>query len=301
MFLDGVGLGDDAEYNPFTSAALPHIHALLDGRIPLVTNAPFHAQSATLVALDATLGVEGTPQSGTGQTALFTGANAAELHGAHFGPWVPTKLRAMLREESVLAKAVAAGLSVTFANAYPEELIRMADDPAIRLPKFLRAGPPIAAMGASVFTRNATDLMAGNAVASEILNDGWRKHLGIVGLPEVSAREAGVTLAGIAAGYDLTLFAHYRTDTVGHEKDLDRCVEAMERVDAFIGGIVERMPPEMTLVIASDHGNIEDTRTGHTRNPVMGIVAGPNHREAAAGATSLLDVAPMIMRLLDVS
>ncbi|MEO5511319.1 MAG: alkaline phosphatase family protein [Longimicrobiales bacterium] len=298
LFLDGVGLGDDADYNPFVQADLPNLRRLLDGTVPLRAVAPLHTAAATLLALDATLDVEGTPQSGTGQATLLTGRNAAQMHGAHFGPWVPVRLRPMLREDSVLAQAIAVGHTVTFANAYPEELIRLAEVPAARVPQFLRAGPPVAAIGAGVFTRNASDLKRGNAVASEIVNDGWRDRLGVTGLPDLSPAEAGENLARISAGYDLTLFAHYQTDTEGHRKDTSAAVAALERVDTFLGGVVATMSADTLLFVTSDHGNIEDTRTGHTRNPAIALAVGRDHEILTAGVESLLDVTPMIMRIL---
>ncbi|MDQ2998229.1 MAG: aminotransferase class I/II-fold pyridoxal phosphate-dependent enzyme, partial [Chloroflexota bacterium] len=49
-------------------------------------------------AIDATLGVDGLPQSGTGQTALLAGFNAAALHGRHQPHVPPVALRALLAE-----------------------------------------------------------------------------------------------------------------------------------------------------------------------------------------------------------
>ncbi|HEX6693639.1 MAG TPA: alkaline phosphatase family protein [Longimicrobiales bacterium] len=307
VFLDGVGLGDDAAYNPFNAAKLPAMRALLDDRVPMASAVPLASTRATLVGLDATLGVDGTPQSGTGQATLLTGRNAASLHGRHFGPWVPAAIRPLLRNDSVLARAVRAGKRAAFANAYPRELIELmkadaeaeqAGTPRKRLPQFLRAGPPVAAAGAGLLTRDAADILGGNAVASEIVNDGWRERLGHLELPDITAREAGITLAAIAARHDLTLFAHYATDTVGHTQDLGQAVRALERVDEFLDGLTSAIPPETAVIVASDHGNIEDTRTDHTRNPAIGLFIGTGHARHAAHCASLLDVAPLIMALL---
>jgi 2,3-bisphosphoglycerate-independent phosphoglycerate mutase len=300
IFLDGVGLGDAAPYNPFTIASLPTLRGLLDGAIPLHASAPLHTARASLLALDATLGVAGTPQSGTGQTTMLTGRNAAELHGGHFGPWVPMRLRPMLRAENVLTRAAAAGLSAAFANAYPAELITLAAQTETRLPAFMRAGPVVAALGAGLLTRTHDELMTGNAVASEIVNDGWRDRLGYADLPTVTPIEAGERLARIASHHDLTFFAHYATDAVGHAKEPAAAAAALERVDAFLGGVAAAVDDQCMIVVASDHGNIEDTRTGHTRNPALGLVIGAGHAAASAGAASLLDVCPMLLRMIGV-
>src|SRR5690606_37535490 len=109
VFVDGVGLGPaDPAVNPLARPDLPALAALLDGRAPVLEAAPYHGRAASLVGLDATLGAPGLPQSGTGQAALLTGRNAAELFGRHFGPWTPTALRPLVERESILARARAA-------------------------------------------------------------------------------------------------------------------------------------------------------------------------------------------------
>jgi hypothetical protein len=302
LFVDGVGLGpDDPAANPFSTASLPVLTRLLDGRRPLIGNAPTHAQSASLVALDATLGIDGTPQSGTGQATLLTGRNAARLHGRHFGPWVPTALRTMVAEESVLARAKNAGRSVAFANAYPEEAVhRDGAKPDRRRPSFLRAGPPVAALGAGVLSRHTDALMRGDAVASEITNEAWRLHLRRTDLPRIDAHRAGINLARITSHNDLTLFAHYSTDTIGHRGDFARATAALETLDAIVGGITEALAPDALVFVTSDHGNIEDATRGHTRNPAIGLAIGKGHESFAAGLRTLEDVTPAILGALGV-
>src|SRR5687768_17734503 len=105
----------------------------------------------------------GVPQSGTGQFTLLTGRNGAHAFGRHYGPYVPTALRQELRETNVMTIARRAGRSVAFANAYPEELFggspAEADAAAVGP---LRAGPPLAALGAGVLTRHTKELHEGD-------------------------------------------------------------------------------------------------------------------------------------------
>ena len=292
LFLDGVGLGAYDEHNPFTRADVPVLRGLLDGALPTLSHAGRTTAHASLHALDATLGMEGLPQSGTGQAALFTGEDAISLHGRHFGPWVPTGLRPMLAERNLLVRAQAAGRRVAFANAYPEELVSQVHAGTRRLPAFLRAGPPLVALAAGMLTRHTPELARGDAVASEITNAGWRRMLK-KDVPVISAAEAGINLARIVAAHDLTLFAHYATDSAGHEKALTPAVAALERVDAFLGGLLGAMSPDTLIVIASDHGNIEDVRMQHTRNPALGLVIGPT--AATAHLRAITDVAPYLL------
>ncbi len=296
VFLDGVGIGPgDAAYNPFAVARLPRIQELLSGQLPvsehLDADGRIVAERAVLVAADATMGVEGLPQSGTGQTALLTGRNAAAEYGRHFGPWVPTPLRPMLAAENLLRRALDAARTVAFANAYP--LSGIPADPRIfRRP----AGPMLAAQSAGVLTRGAAELAEGRAVASSITNERWREHLGN-DVPEVNPEEAARTLARIAAEVDVTLFAHYDTDYTGHRGDLAGAVAALERVDAFLGALADALPADALLVVSSDHGNVEDVRGGHTLNPVPVLALGAG-RQTFVNARSLMDMTPMILNAL---
>jgi bisphosphoglycerate-independent phosphoglycerate mutase (AlkP superfamily) len=148
--------------------------------------------------------------------------------------------------------------------------------------------------------RHEDDLGAGRAVSSEIVNDGWIKHLGHHALPDVTAEKAGGNLAAIAADAELTLYAHYATDTAGHRGGMEGSVAALERVDRFLAGVLGGMPSDMTLLIASDHGNIEDVTGGHTQNPALGLAAGPGSDDFAH-SRSLLDVAPAVLRHLHIA
>jgi 2,3-bisphosphoglycerate-independent phosphoglycerate mutase len=298
VFLDGVGIGPaDAARNAFAAARLPTLRALLGGRLPVQDDLDAEGRiafdRAVLVAADATLGVDGTPQSGTGQTALLTGHNAAETYGRHFGPWVPTVLRDLLARDNLLSRAAAAGARPAFANAYP---IAAADaDPRIfRRP----AAPPLAARAAGVLTRDLPALLAGDAVASSITNERWTQASPHE-VPPVTAEEAGRRLARIAAAAHATLFAHYDTDYAGHRGGLPAAIAALEKVDAFLTGVVAEMTDDTLLVVSSDHGNLEDAEAGHTRNPVPVLAVGPGHDEIAARVHAITDVAPAMLTLLD--
>jgi hypothetical protein len=129
VFLDGVGIGSpDSDTNPFLSANLPTLRNLLGAPTPalgVTTNETPYGR-AVGKPLDPLMGMEGLPQSGTGQTALLTGENAAAIYGRHFGPWVPVPLRPLMMEKNLLTGAKAQGISTTFANAYPSQYIQRA-------------------------------------------------------------------------------------------------------------------------------------------------------------------------------
>jgi hypothetical protein len=298
VFLDGVGIGaGDPAFNPFAAAHLPRIRALLGGRLPVAehldADGRIVAERAVLAAADATLGIQGLPQSGTGQTTLLTGRNGAAEYGRHFGPWVPTPLRPMLAAENLLRRAIDAGRTVAFANAYP--LSGAPADPRIfRRP----AGPMLAAQSAGALTRGAAELAEGRAVASSITNERWREHLGS-DVPQVTPEDAGRTFARISTDADVTLFAHYDTDYTGHRGALDDAVAALERVDAFLGALADALSPDTLLVVSSDHGNVEDVRGGHTINPVPVLASGAGY-ERFMNADSLIHVTPLLLQALGI-
>jgi len=149
-----------------------------------------------------------------------------------------------------------------------------------------------------VLNRHTPELVRGDAVASEITNDGWREHLGRTSVPVIDPVTAGRNLARIASAHDLTLFAHYATDYAGHSRAAAAARHALERCDAFFGGIVAHVADDMLLVVTSDHGNIEDMRAGHTRNPSIGLVVGAGHATFARRLSALTDVAPAMLSCL---
>lgn len=302
-----MGLGPAVSSNPFSAARVPVLESLLDGRRPLADAAPYYGPAASLIGVDATHGTPGTPQSGTGHTTLLTGVDAVARFGRHHGPWVPTALRPLVVRDSILATAAAAGRRVAFANAYPEEAMARIPtgvplEEAVRSRRLgpLRAGPPLAALGAGLLTRHTPELERGDAVSSEITNDGWIKRLGRTSLPSPSPRQAGRSLARIAEGQDLTLYAHYTPDHVGHRGTWEEAVAALEAVDTFLGGVLEGLPEDVLLVVASDHGNIEDVTREHTRNPALGLVVGEGHEAVARSIGDLRDVPAAILRRLGI-
>lgn len=286
-----MGVGhDDADRNPFLQAEIPTLRDLLDGPVPTLAEPERAGPRAVAFPLDATLGVSGTPRSGTGQTALLTGHNAAELHGAHFGPWAPVALRPLLADENLLRRAADGGLRVAFANAYPRGYRDRVSPRSV-------APVTLAADAAGLLVRHREALGRGDAIATEILNDGWRKRIGAA-VPEIRPEDAGRNLARIAADHDLTLFAHYGTDHAGHRRSEEAAVSALVRIDRFLRGVVEALDPEACLLVASDHGNIEDLRTQHTRNPALGLLAGSGAVRRRHEIHDIRDVAPAVVRWL---
>ena len=77
----------------------------------------------------------------------------------------------------------------------------------------------------------------------------------------------------------------------------------LERLDEFIGGIVEQMDHARTLLlVTSDHGNIEDLSTRrHTDAKVPGLVIGSKaaREKFVDGLTDLTGIAPAIKTIIN--
>lgn len=297
VFLDGVGLAPPGSHNPFSQVPMPRLTALLGGPLVLDGAACQAVESSgsnhdvILRALDACLGVPGLPQSATGQAALFTGVNAPLLVGGHVAAFPTARLRELIAERSVLKQAADAGGRVLFANAHSERFWQM-----VRGRKRRLGASTLTALAAGTAIPTLADLVEGRALLWDITHEIATDHLGY-DLPLVPAEEAGLRLTRLAAEHDLLLFETFMPDLAGHRRLDPEWV--LTRLDAFLGAVFEHRPPHVTLVVCSDHGNLEDTSTkAHTTNPVPLLACGPGAaRFGQAG--SITDVVPAIVSLLE--
>ena len=300
LFLDGVGIGRrDPHVNPFFAANLPALRSMFDGELPSLHSRRASSRSATLIPLDPNLGVAGLPQSGTGQTALFTGVNAPRLVGKHFGPYPYSTLKPVLQERNIFRRLLFADRSVAFANAFPDRFFEYARQPRARL-----TVTTLSCQYAGIPLRTHVELAAGTAVSADITGAGWAA-LGHRHVPLLEPAEAGRRVARLTRDHDFVLFEYWKTDHAGHSQSMHEAVEVLEKFDGFLVGIMEGLDTRETLLlITSDHGNLEDLSTkSHTRNPVPLILYGFHHAEHAreldaAGTPDLTHITPFILRLL---
>ncbi|HLC20703.1 MAG TPA: peptidase, partial [Candidatus Methylomirabilis sp.] len=241
IFVDGFGIGDDnPDVNPLARARTTHLRAAC-GKV----EGPALRAGALVVSTDATLNVGGLPQSATGQTTLLTGINAARKVGRHVHGFCTRALAGILDGASLFARVREGGGRATFANAYTPEFFRGER-------RFLSV-TTVAAKQTGLPLRDLADLARGEAVFHDITNRSLRTRG--YGLPEVSPQEAGRRMARLARSHDFTLYEHFQTDQAGHERDMDRGVELLERLDLLVDAVLEATDRDDTLVVvASDHG-----------------------------------------------
>ncbi len=293
FFVDGVGLGPKQDSNPLSTIEAPALQHLAHGQQWIQPLSPHTGKRHLVRSLDATLGIEGLPQSGTGQASLLTGVNCAEIVGRHFGPFPHSKTHPTLQEQNLfrqIRQQSGETASVSFANAFPPQYFE-----ATRRRSTVTT---YCCEASEVPLRDVRSLRTGDALAADLTGRTWRDHLHL-DVPERTLPDAADVLVSTMRQHALTLFEYFLTDKVGHRR-IDTPPESLlQTLDQFLGAVLQRLDPTReTLLITSDHGNLEDTsHTQHTRNPVPLLVYGwaaPYFTEA----TTLTDVTPGIVTAL---
>lgn len=301
IFLDGIGLGEDnLETNPLSRARMPKLQALLNGRSLVRNSAPFVGERASLIAIDPNIGVNGLPQSATGQAVLLTGVNIPAAIGYHYGPKPNPEVAAHLNGETLFSRCVKAGKKAALLNAYPPRYFDGIDSG-----KRLYSSIPLAVTNAGLGLFRQEDLFAGRAMSADFTGEGWRTMLGFPESPVMDAHQAGQKLVSLAKEYDFSFFEYWASDYAGHGQEMETAVGLMETFDGVLGGVVEEMDrgpgagDDLLVLVTSDHGNMEDLSTRkHTDAHVPGLVIGSStaREEFTQGLTDLTHVAPAIWK-----
>ena len=275
VFIDGVGYGEAGEKNPVCPEVCPTLCALM--------------QDA--VHLDTRLEVPGLPQSATGQATLYTGVNAAQVMGRHKEGFPGPTLCKLLQENNLFMELRRRGLSVCFADAYFADT---ADELAARRFKSVTT---IMALTTPGVIRYQKDMLAGRAVLHDLTREAIipKGYTGPLITPSIAADQ----ILAIAAEHDFTLFEYFLTDIAGHSQNRERAEEVLRSLDTCLAGLLNGLDGDTLFILTSDHGNIEDLGTrGHTFNQVPLVARGPHAGQILAGATSLMDVMPHLLRIL---
>lgn len=292
IFWDGVGYGKkDPETNPFFRAHLPVFQKLFHGQLPSRSFTKFSSDDVSLTPVNATLRVPGLPQSGTGQTSIMTGLNAARFVGKHFGPHPYSTLIPIIKEQNLFLRLQSVQKTFFFANGYPKKYFDYIFGPRGKVPtialSYLSAGKTL---NTHIEVQNRT------AISADISGTRW-KELGHPDIEPVRPVESGKLFYDLGKNVDLIFFEYFVTDFAGHSQEMPTAVEMLERMDGFIGGILEHFDREHDIVLMiSDHGNIEDLSVKtHTRNPVPLIVIGKHHSYFSSRIRTIADITPTIM------
>jgi len=238
---------------------------LKEGSQPLVT------KRATLLGLDASLGVAGRPQSASGQSAFLTGQNIPKILGNHYGPKPNPDIIQIIQRGTLFHKLQRAGLKAALLNAYPQGYFDGIES-GHRLP----GAVAYAVLEAGIPLKTTHDLMSGHALSADFTGQGWRDRLNIPGIPTLSPTEAGVKLAHLAREQHFAFFEYWLSDYAGHRAEMQQACRLLETFDATLGGLLsEWRASDGLILITSDHGNLEDLGSHkHTLNRVPALVIG---------------------------
>ena len=211
----------------------------------------------------------------------------------HYGPYPGPTLKKVLDEGTLFSEVVAAGGRAGLANAFPPGYFAAVEGGKRRVNV-----PVYAAQAAKLPLLTLEDYVAGRAMSADL--SGAYLHDLDPDLPRYGFEEAGSRLAHIAGDAELTFFDFWLSDSAGHRWTLEASVELVEQLDAFLSGLVSALG-DTTLLLTSDHGNLEDKSTkSHTVNPVPLLALGPA-APAFAGVRDLLGVAPAVRQVLGLS
>lgn len=283
IFLDGVGIGDRSASNPLA--------VFNSGPLAIFRDTENRIDGAEIAITDPRMGVDGRPQSASGQTTILTGINAPRILGYHKQGFPNAVLRELIAEHSVFRRvANIKDATATFANCYTP---RFFDTP----PRW-KSATTVAVESSGTRFRTLGDLKNGAAVFHDFTNEQL-----VGGHPDVatiSPRNAAKNLVRLAASHNFILYEHFITDKIGHQQDMQAAGEHLPRLAEFVSAAASSIDPDTTtLILTSDHGNIEDLSVrNHTLNDVPTIVWGRRRHEAASMIKDLADITPTILHLL---
>jgi 2,3-bisphosphoglycerate-independent phosphoglycerate mutase len=286
IFVDGLGIGTRGVHNP-----LARLGADATPLAIFQSEEPELPREGVLVRTDACLGVEGRPQSASGQTTILTGTNAPAALGYHKQGFPNERLREIINANSIFLQLQRAGVApVTFANAYT--------------PRFFNSRPrwvsatTTAVEAAGLPFRTLEDLRAGRAVYQDFTNE-----LLIESGFDVSPRtpeEAAEVLAHVAAENRFTLYEYFLTDRAGHAQDEAAALKILSSLARFVRCVLARVSlDDATIILTSDHGNVEDLSVrNHTLNFVPTLAWGAGRERVRESVRSLADITPTILQIL---
>nr|WP_232345317.1 alkaline phosphatase family protein [Paenactinomyces guangxiensis] len=294
LFIDGVGLGDHAPYNPWVTHPTPNLCDLLGGNSLSERGAGVYGSDVLLLKTDATLGVEGIPQSATGQAAIFTGRNAPAAMGLHMSGLPFRRLREWVKEDNIYRQFRQKGWRSTFANCYTNEYF---ERPATKRGWVSVTTAAIQSVDEPL--RYLPDLLAGSAVYHDLTRCTLRRFLPEIS--EIEPEQAAQDLWNIARDYHLVVHEFFLSDRAGHKQEPELVSWVIENYDRFLGRLVQLKRPGDTIVLVSDHGNSEDLRVKtHTKNPVPTLIIGDRGAvcEQETEKWDLTHIVPLLHRLV---
>lgn len=268
IFIDGVGLGHRNMSNPITD-----LFKNITFRDFIIDSYPLLTEEFLLKPIDAILGVEGIPQSATGQTSIMTGISGQGTLGYHHTAFPNEELIRLIKEENILLTLKKLGLKATCANMYSKEYFEKRES---RTKNML----PVSALSVKTSDlpfRFMDDYKRGEAVFADITNHVIRSRGYDIDI--ISPEEASKNMLNICRENHFTFFEYFITDTYGHKKEEEKLKNEVKKLNTFIESLWNNGKNGIDIILTSDHGNCEDISTGnHTTNPVPFLYFSENNK-----------------------
>jgi 2,3-bisphosphoglycerate-independent phosphoglycerate mutase len=286
FFIDGLGIGTRGADNPLSQIAgvEPLAHFINE-----TSDVIF---DGVLIPTDPRLGIEGRPQSASGQTTILTGINAPKHLGYHKQGFPNQVLRDVIAEHSIFLQLKNLKIEPnTFANAYTPKFFT-------ETPRW-KSATTCAMEAANATFRKLPDLFGRAALFHDFTN----RHLIELGFdaPIFSPSDAGEILANLVDRHRFTLYEYFITDKIGHAQSHEKAAEYLPLLAELVRETLQRIDLKTTTVIlTSDHGNIENLAIkNHTLNDVPTIVWGRKNVKISQRIKDLSDITPTIVSLLN--
>lgn len=243
--------------------------------------------------IDACLGVEGLPQSATGQATMFTGINCPAAMGKHCEGFPGPALRKIIEENNLFLQLNKRGKRVRFADAY------LVDSAEELISRRFKSVTTVMALTTPEVVTTVDDLMEDRAVMQDLTRETIQDRY--PDIPVIPPQRAAEHLFSLAGENDFTLYEFFQTDVSGHSMDYARACAVLRTYDKFLESLIRYTEAAgITLVMTADHGNIENmSERGHTENPVPFIVFGPREKWIRDKVASLQDVTPVLLAAFD--
>jgi hypothetical protein len=304
IFLDGVGIGDAQSYNPFFRQDFKVLR-LVEGNLILT-------DGTSIKPIDAQLGVAGMPMSASGQTTLFTGINIPKLCNEHKFSFPNSLMRKYIKMHNIFGQLRTLGYSSHFINAYPlhDEIFSNKHITILDNGEFQFSDQVNSALQRMISVTSCMMICNGYRPYNEthlrnetaIYQDYTNLSLIERGLdvPQFSPEKAAAILYRASHSHHLTLYEYFQTDGHGHQCDMDSSLELIGQLDTFLNTLLQLADPAKdTIVLTSDHGNLEDLRNRyHTSNPVPLLAWGAQGDFLRSRIQSIADVTPAIVEFM---
>jgi hypothetical protein len=117
-------------------------------------------------------------------------------------------------------------------------------------------------------------------------------------IPVFTPENAAKVLYNASCNHDFILYEFFQTDVCGHRGSFEEQTKLVTELNHLVKHLVSLLDRSKdTLIITSDHGNLEDSSNPlHTKNPVPLICWGNCCEMIRNPVNSLADVTPAIVR-----